>query len=121
MHQPTAPSDERARHIARLDKLSRLLDTQFRVPGTRLRFGLDSIIGLIPGVGDTLTLLPAGYLVLEARHMGVPRTTIARMMGNIAVDYFVGIIPLVGDIFDFGFKANRRNIALLQRHFEQAP
>src|SRR5699024_5454147 len=93
----------------------------FRIPGTRVRFGFDSLLGLVPGIGDAATTLPAAYIVYRAHGLGVPWSTLARMGGNVAVDLFIGAIPVLGDIFDVGFKANRRNVALLRRHLGKPP
>ena len=108
-----------ARDIADLEQLARLLDSQFAIPGTNWRFGLDSIIGLIPGVGDLLTTAMGGYIIYRARELGAPGWLIARMVGNLAVDGVVGAIPLVGDVFDFAFRANRKNVLMLLRHIEK--
>jgi hypothetical protein len=106
----------RAERIARIDALATLLDSAFVIPGTNVRFGLDSLIGLVPGIGDAITTLMALYIVREARALGAPRLVIARMLLNVAVDGGFGVIPVVGDLFDASFRANRRNIALLQKH-----
>lgn len=103
--------------LRELDTLADWLDSRFRLPGTNLRFGLDSLIGLIPGVGDGATALPAIYIVLRAQRMGAPKRLLLWMSFNVALDFVVGAIPLLGDLFDVGFKANRRNIDLLRRHF----
>lgn len=108
-----------AQDIADLEQLARLLDSQFAIPGTNWRFGLDSIIGLIPGVGDFLTTAMGGYIIYRARELGAPGWLIARMVGNLAVDGVVGAIPLVGDVFDFAFRANRKNVLMLLRHIEK--
>ena len=100
--------------LDRLDWLARLLDSRYRVPGTRIRFGLDSIVGLIPGVGDTLVAVPSVWMIWEGYRFGVPRRLLTRMAINTGVDYVIGSIPLVGDLFDLGFKANLRNAALLR-------
>lgn len=97
-----------------LDKLEYLLDRAFRLPGTDRRFGLDGLLGLIPGVGDTATAVISGALILAAWRRGARRRTLARMAGNIALDWAVGTIPIVGDLFDFGFKANTRNLRILR-------
>jgi len=108
--------------IARLETLAHLLDDVFRVPGTRLRFGLDGVIGLIPGVGDAATGALAAYLAVRARAIGLPAGVILRMAANVGVDLAVGSIPVAGDLFDFGFKANRRNVDLLKRELaKRAP
>lgn len=97
-----------------LENLSRYLDGLFRVPGTNFRFGLDSLIGLIPNVGDTATLFPSLYILYQGARYGVPKITLFRMAFNLGLDYVVGIIPFVGDAFDFVWKANRRNVELIR-------
>jgi hypothetical protein len=103
----------------RLDALRSLkgwLDEAFRVPGTSLRFGWDPIVGLVPWVGDLLTALMSGAIVLQAHHMRLPRVVQLRMLGNVAVDLIAGAIPLVGDAADFFWKSNKKNFALLEQH-----
>jgi len=115
---PTGPDPldpERLREIARIDRLAHLLDNRFRLPGTRIRFGLDSIVGLIPGVGDIATSGPSVWMIMRGWQLGARRRVLIRMTGNSAIDFVVGSIPLVGDLFDVGFKANLRNAALLRR------
>lgn len=107
------------RALDRLRRLGQLLDNSIPVPGTRFRFGLDSIIGLVPGVGDLLGGALSLYIILQASRLGVPRALLARMGYNVAVDVLVGSIPVLGDLFDAGFKANLRNLALVQQHVEQ--
>ncbi|MEQ1605059.1 MAG: DUF4112 domain-containing protein [Pyrinomonadaceae bacterium] len=97
-----------------LDDLSFYLDGLFRVPGTGWRFGLDSLIGLIPNVGDTLTVFPAFYILVAGVRYGVPKITLLRMAFNIGLDYVVGAIPFVGDAFDFVWKANKQNMDLIR-------
>ncbi len=110
-----------AHRLDRLDRLANTLDAAFRVPGIGIRVGYDSIMGLIPGIGDAAAVVPAGWIVLESYRMGAPRSIIARQCANIGVDFVVGSIPLVGDLFDVGWKANRRNVALLRRHMDALP
>jgi uncharacterized protein DUF4112 len=117
----TAGATTRAERVARLDALAQLLDGAFVVPGTTIRFGLDALIGLIPGIGDAVTTLISLYIVNEARALGAPRVLIARMLANVAVDGLVGAVPLLGDAFDVVWRANRRNLALLRGHLERAP
>jgi uncharacterized protein DUF4112 len=105
-----------ARTLAALRKWSVLLDSAFRVPGTNLTFGLDPILGLIPGLGDLTAPLFAGLLLLHAVRLRIPRVVQLRMLINAAIDLAVGVIPFVGDLFDFGWKANVRNLALLERY-----
>ncbi len=99
-----------------VERLARWLDDAFTVPGTRFRVGWDGIIGLIPGVGELVTTVPAIWIVLRAVSMGVPGSVAARMVGNIALENIVGTIPVLGDLFDFAWKANRRNLRLLTRY-----
>lgn len=92
------------------------MDSAFRIPGTRFRFGLDSLVGIIPGLGDLATSVPAGYIIFESYRMGLPTHKLMRQGANVAIDTVVGSVPLVGDLFDTGFKANLRNIAILRDH-----
>ena len=108
----------RAGHVFRdenLDMLSRLLDTWFRIPGTNIRFGLDGIVGFVPGIGDFLGGLASCIIVIAAYARGVPMVTVARMVANLAIEVVVGMVPLLGNLFDIGWRANRRNYALLER------
>lgn len=95
--------------------LARVLDSAFQVPGTRLRVGLDSILGLLPVAGDLIGALAGSYIVMTAAKAGVPKPVLARMAFNVGIDTLIGAIPLVGDLFDAGWKANTRNVALLER------
>jgi hypothetical protein len=97
-----------------LELLSRLLDTWFRVPGTNIRFGLDGIIGFVPGVGDFLAGAASCIIVLAAYVRGVPMVTVARMVANVAIEVVVGMVPVLGNLFDIGWRANRRNYHLLE-------
>src|SRR5580765_1125057 len=97
-----------------LDDLSRYLDGLFRVPGTNWRFGLDALIGLVPNVGDTLTSLASFYILFAGVRYGVPKITLLRMALNIGIDYVVGSIPFIGDAFDFFWKSNKQNMALIR-------
>lgn len=105
--------------LRRLQRLAGFMDSALRVPGTRWRIGADALVGLLPGIGDSATALVSLYLVAEAWRLGATTGTKARMLGNVAVDLIVGSVPLVGDVFDVGFRANRRNVNLLQRELEQ--
>ena len=109
----------REERLARIDALARLLDTAFVIPGTNIRFGIDALIGLVPGIGDAITTVMSLYIVSEARALGAPRLLIARMLANVALDGFVGAVPLVGDAFDVAFRANRRNMALLLDYLDR--
>jgi hypothetical protein len=100
----------------RVQLLARALDSAIRIPGTKISFGLDSIVGLVPGAGDLASALMSGYIVLASARMGVPPSVVVRMILNLGVDTLVGSVPLFGDLFDLGFRANIRNAALLDRH-----
>ena len=99
-----------------LQRLADWMDTAFEIPGTGIRFGLDALIGLVPGMGDTVTSLIALYIVGAASRMGVPRVTLIRMITNVGIDWLVGIVPFLGDVFDVYWKANQRNMAILRGH-----
>ena len=112
-------SSEPADPLARARTLARLLDSAVRVPGTGIRFGADAVIGLIPGLGDIGGAALAGYLVILAQRLGVPRAVVLRMLANVAVDTLGGTVPLIGDLFDVAYKSNLRNVALLERALER--
>ena len=105
--------------LERLERMTNWLDDRFVIPGTGIRFGLDPILGLIPGVGDTVATAFTALLIGHAQRHGLPGHAKARMLGNLAVDWIVGSIPLVGDLFDIGFHANRRNLDIVKRHLEK--
>ncbi|HEY9405365.1 MAG TPA: DUF4112 domain-containing protein [Pyrinomonadaceae bacterium] len=100
---------------ASLDQLSRWMDGLFRIPGTGWRFGLDAIVGLIPGVGDTVSTLTGFYILVAGVRYRVSKVTLLRMGLNIGVDYLFGAIPVIGDLFDMAWKSNQRNVELLRR------
>lgn len=100
-----------------VERLATWLDEAFTVPGTRYRIGWDSIVGLIPGAGDLLMTLPALWIVMRALDLGVPKVVAARMVLNILIDNLIGAIPIIGDLFDAFWKANRRNVELLDRYY----
>jgi hypothetical protein len=102
--------------LERLEWLANLLDTALVLPGTRIRFGLDGLLGLAPGVGDALTTGISLWIVYEAHQLGAPMRLVARMAGNVAVDGLLGAVPVAGDVFDIFWRANRRNVALLRAH-----
>src|SRR4029453_14318292 len=105
--------------LERLEWLAMLLDSAVIIPGTNIRFGADSLIGLIPGIGDAITSAISAYIVYEARRLGVPRHLLLRMIANVAIDGVGGAIPVAGDAFDVMFRANQRNVRLLRRHLER--
>jgi uncharacterized protein DUF4112 len=99
-----------------VERLVHLLDDLWEIPVVRWRFGLDALLGLIPGLGDLLSAILGGLIVVEGARRAVPRVILFRMVFNLIADYFVGLVPVAGDIGDVAFRANRRNLALLQRH-----
>ena len=102
-----------------LDTTTKLLDNQFLIPGTEIRFGFDFIIGLIPGVGDLVSLGISGMLVSVMARKGASGMVIVKMLWNILLDAVIGAIPILGDIFDLSYRANRRNLTLLKEHYEE--
>lgn len=113
----TAIRERTSNHSAagEIRRLAWLLDDAIRLPGG-FRIGLDGIVGLIPGVGDALGLVASTYIILRARRFGVPAAVLGRMIGNVALESLVGVVPVLGDLFDFAFKANRRNLALIEQY-----
>ncbi len=104
---------------ARLDTLARFLDSAVRVPGTNIRFGADALLNLIPGVGTLTSKGMSAYLIWEARRLGVPMSTLVRMVGNVGVDFAISAVPLVGWVGDVFFRSNLRNMALLRDHLDR--
>ena len=111
----------RAQRFARIDALAQLLDVAFIVPGTKIRYGIDGLIGLVPIVGDIITTAISLWIVREARELGAPKHLVARMLANVAVDGVVGLVPFAGVAFDVMFRANMRNIRLLKRWMDKQP
>lgn len=105
--------------IARVELVARMMDSMFEIPGTRIRVGADALIGMIPVLGDLVSQIISSYIIWEARQLGVSKFTLARMIGNSAVDTIVGMIPFAGDAFDVAFRANMKNLALLKAHIEK--
>jgi hypothetical protein len=105
--------------MGRLRTFVRLMDDAVQIPGTNFRIGLDALIGLIPGVGDIAGGLMSGMVILAAARSGAPRSLIARMVVNTGIDVIFGALPILGDLFDAGWKANRRNLNLLERYLER--
>jgi len=95
------------------------MDTSIGIPGTRFRIGLDPLLGIVPWVGDVVGALISTYLVWQSARLGAPAATLARMTLNVATETVVGVVPVIGDLFDAGFKANTRNLKLLERHLEE--
>jgi hypothetical protein len=107
------------RHLRRFRTLAQVLDVRFRVPGTPFRFGWDAIIGLIPGAGDAVGGLLGAYGLYAAFKVGAPAAILVRMFLNLAIDVVGGTVPLVGDLFDIGWRGNLRNLSLLERWLER--
>ena len=107
---------EAARRLARLRRAAWLLDGAARVPGTRFRFGLNSLIGLVPGGGDTLLAILSIAIVHQARKLGAPPALQRKMLLNVLIEFGGGLVPVVGDLFDMAWKANLRNLDLLETH-----
>lgn len=106
------------RELDHLNRLARTLDSRFVLPGTSIRFGLDTLIGLVPGIGDTLVAAPSAWIIWRGHRMGIGKRHIARMVANSAADYVIGLVPVIGDLFDVGFKANLRNVAILKEQLD---
>ena len=113
MPQPNS----RNREMSHLDWIAKLMDAQFTFPGTKFKFGLDGIIGLIPGAGDISTFAISAYLITIMARNGASGYVVARMVLNVAIDAFFGMIPILGDLFDIAFKANMRNLQLMKEHY----
>lgn len=122
LRYPTLEPQVKYPSVERLRSFARLLDRAFVIPGTQVGIGLDPVIGLmtafVPGVGDFVGLMLSSYIVLEAARLGVPRATLGRMVSNILIDSVVGAIPWIGDIFDFAWTANIKNMQLLEDHLK---
>lgn len=103
----------------RIEAMEQLLENSFTIPGVNYRVGLDSIVGLVPVVGDFVAAAMGMYLVWEARNLGMPKWKLWRMTGNVAVDTAVGAIPVVGDAIDFVFKSNTRNLRIVRKHLDK--
>lgn len=105
--------------LARLDALANVMDRAFRIPGTSVVMGFDALLGLLPVIGDAISGAIGSYIIWEAKRLGASRLTITRMAANTTIDTVVGVIPILGDLFDVAYKANRKNVELLRRHIER--
>ena len=105
--------------IVHIESLAKMMDSQFSIPGTQLELGIDTLIGLIPGIGDTISLGIAGYIVLHAHRLGVGKATLSHMLYNIFIDWLIGLVPIIGDFFDMGWKGNNKNAVLLRSAMER--
>jgi hypothetical protein len=114
-----ARQHSRGERVRRLDSIATLLDTAFVVPGTSIRFGFDGLIGLVPGIGDAVTTALSLYIVHEAWQLGAPTHVLTRMLANVALDGFIGAVPVAGDVFDVLWRANKRNVRLLHEWLDR--
>lgn len=115
------PADSTAARLKRLRRLAWLIDGAFGLPGTRFRFGLNSVIGLLPVGGDAVLGLISLYIIYEAHHLGVPRHKLAQMLGNVGIEVLGGSVPIIGDLFDMALKANLRNLRIIEDHLRANP
>lgn len=111
-------ADSRRAALERLEWVANIMDTAIVLPGN-IRIGADAVIGLVPGIGDAITTGLSLWIVKEAHALGVPKHVLTRMIGNVAVDAFTGLVPVLGDAFDMFWRANRRNVKLLREHLER--
>jgi len=111
--------DDKEAIIQSVEKLARLMDSRFALPGMPVKLGLDTIIGLIPVLGDTIGLSISGYIIAQAKRVGVSDDIVFKMSFNVFLDWLIGLIPILGDLFDWGWQANNRNARLLRRHYEK--
>lgn len=116
---PKPDSSPTSSQLAIVDKATDLLDTKFVIPGTNLRFGADFLLGLVPGVGDAISLGISGLLIATMAKHGASGKLVARMLANVGLDALVGTIPLAGNAFDLVFKANTRNVELMRQYYEE--
>ncbi len=116
---PSFASIDTQARLKRLRRLAWLIDGAFTLPGTRFRFGLNSVVGLVPVGGDAVLGVISLYIIYEAAQLGVPGPQLARMLGNVALEVAGGSVPVLGDLFDMALKANLRNLAIIERHVGQ--
>ena len=116
MDEPAVTRRSTDAQLARARAVARVLDSAIGIPGTKYRVGLDPLLGLVPGLGDVAGAALSGYIVLTGIRLGVSRTVVLRMLANVGMDTVAGSVPLLGDLFDAGWKANNRNVALIERH-----
>lgn len=117
--QGSRPEVVRIKELDWVDRVVSAMDDRFGIPGTNIRFGADAIIGLVPWLGDAVSVGISGMLVVAMARRGASGMVLVRMLLNVVTDYLLGAVPLLGDLFDFSFKANRRNLRLLREHYEQ--
>ena len=113
-----AKHDIEAAHLARLESLANLMDARFNIPFLPIPIGLDTIVGLIPGIGDTISLGVSGFIVAGAYKLDLPKRHLTHMGGNMFVDWLIGLTPIIGDLFDIGWRGNLRNVKIARMHLE---
>lgn len=111
---------QQLKNLQRIRKIAKLLDTAIGIPGTKIRFGLDPILGLIPGGGDLISAGISAYMIYLAARFGLEKAEILKMFKNVAIETAIGSVPIAGDIFDAYFKANMRNLKILEKHIEKS-
>lgn len=114
-----ARHDVEAAHLLRLESLADLMDTRFKIPLLPIPIGLDTIIGLIPGIGDTVSLGVSGFIVAGSHRLKIPKSHLALMGGNMLIDWIIGLVPILGDLFDIGWQGNVRNVKIARAHLEK--
>ncbi|PQO31526.1 DUF4112 domain-containing protein [Blastopirellula marina] len=112
-------AEDRQKLIQRLRKIAYLFDDAVKIPGTKITLGWDAVLGLVPFIGDATTTAVSAYFLWEAHRLGASRWTMIKMVGNVLTDFMVGLVPLVGDLADIGFRANRRNMKLLEKELDK--
>lgn len=112
------PAPDFAKELDEVRRLAKLLDTRWKIPVIGVRFGIDPVLGLVPGAGDLVAGAISTYVIVKAHRLGAPKSLLARMAGNVAVDTVVGAVPVLGSVFDVFYKASTRNLRLLQTHLE---
>lgn len=114
-----AKHEVEAAQLARLESLADLMDTRFKVPLLPIPIGLDTIVGLIPGIGDTISLGVSGFIVAGSHRLNVPKRHLSLMGGNMLIDWIIGLVPIIGDLFDIGWQGNVRNVKIARAHLEK--
>ncbi len=112
------PAPDFVKELDEVRRLAKLLDTRWKIPGIGVRFGIDPVLGLIPGAGDLVAGAISTYVIIKAHRLGAPKSMLVKMAGNVAVDTIVGSVPILGSVFDLFYKASTRNLRLLQTHLE---
>jgi hypothetical protein len=113
-----ARHDVEAARLARLEGLAILMDAQFNIPFSPIPIGLDTLVGLIPGIGDTISMGVSGFIVAGAGRLDVPKSKLGVMCGNMLIDWAIGLVPIIGDLFDIGWRGNMRNVRIAREHIE---